>query len=368
MTSCGALWLAHHPLSMISRSLGWPRESARARRLVAGASALRLRMTGRRPLGSRFRSERVLEPSEGGVAVFGGPGFEADDAGVAGLVQAAGDSGVVDLAGARFAAARYVGDLNLADVLDAVADQLDQVSLADLRVVEVEVHSQVRAVDGLNERSRVGGLGERGAGMVHGGVEVLEAEHHSFAFPQLGDADEGLLGLSPHGSGHRLDWPGGQSLAVESRSVQVEVRRAERVRGGDGLLGGPEEGVGAFRFGEVAFDVAGHGGEPRAGGRQALEVSGGPVPDLHGEPEVVDDPDAFTDRFVEEHHLRTHGEGEAVAVAHRASTLSAGTGDPALTDSMLASASTSARRASSPVTAGVRPSRTALVNSTNSAV
>ena len=56
------------------------------------------------------------------------------------------------------------------------AEQLDEVPLADLGVVEVEHHPQVRAVDGRHQGERVRGPRERDAGVVDRGVEVLEAE------------------------------------------------------------------------------------------------------------------------------------------------------------------------------------------------
>ena len=64
-----------------------------------------------------------------------GLGFESDDSGVAGCVQGGCDVGVVDLSGSGFAPAWDVGDLDLTEMVDAAADELDEVSLADLWVV-----------------------------------------------------------------------------------------------------------------------------------------------------------------------------------------------------------------------------------------
>ena len=95
---------------------------------------------------------------------------------IADVAQRLRDRGVVDLAGTRLAAARHVGDLDLADGVAAAPDQLDEVPLADLRVVQVEHHLDVRMGDALDERQRVLRAGQRHAGMVDDGVEVLHAE------------------------------------------------------------------------------------------------------------------------------------------------------------------------------------------------
>src|ERR687885_1074747 len=72
--------------------------------------------------GSGVSAERFSEPLERRVAVVRGPGLEADDPGVPEVVKTPGHGGVVDLTGARLAASRHVGDLDLTDVPDAVAD------------------------------------------------------------------------------------------------------------------------------------------------------------------------------------------------------------------------------------------------------
>ena len=51
-------------------------------------------------------------------------------------------------------------------------------------MVEVQVHPQVRAVDGRDEGAGVGGPGERRARVVDGGVEVLQAEDDVLALAQ----------------------------------------------------------------------------------------------------------------------------------------------------------------------------------------
>jgi Recombinase len=65
---------------------------------------------------SHLDREGGAEPGQGAVAVaVGRPGFQADGAGVAHLVQGGGHGRVVDLAGAGLAPAGHVGHLDLAD-------------------------------------------------------------------------------------------------------------------------------------------------------------------------------------------------------------------------------------------------------------
>jgi hypothetical protein len=61
------------------------------------------------------------------AAVRAGPAFEADGAAVAHVCEDLGDGREVDLSGAGFAASGDVGDLDLADDVESVADELDQV-------------------------------------------------------------------------------------------------------------------------------------------------------------------------------------------------------------------------------------------------
>jgi hypothetical protein len=84
--------------------------------------------------------------------------------------QSGGDGGVADFAGAGFVPARHVGDLDLPAEWQGALDKLDEVTLADLGVVEVQVYAQVRAIDG--------------------GVEVLQREHPAGALAELGEAGE----------------------------------------------------------------------------------------------------------------------------------------------------------------------------------
>src|ERR1700756_2241564 len=68
--------------------------------------------------------------------------FAADPAGIAEAVEVAEQEREVDLAGARFVAARVVGDLHVADALDVPAQRLGQLALGSLRVVDVVLQEQ----------------------------------------------------------------------------------------------------------------------------------------------------------------------------------------------------------------------------------
>src|SRR5205085_8525066 len=133
------------------------------------------------------------EALQGGVAVAAGPRLEADGAVIAGVDQGRGDGRVVDLTCAGFVTPGHIGDLDLADERPGSAHEIDQVSLADLRVVQVKHHPQVYVVDGSDQGHHVLGPREGGAGVVHGGVEVLEGEDDAFAAAEGGETGEGLL-------------------------------------------------------------------------------------------------------------------------------------------------------------------------------
>src|SRR3954468_18432587 len=105
--------------------------------------------------------EGRTEPLERLLRVPGGPALQGHDAAVAEAVQCGGDGRVVDLATPGLATAGYVGDLDLADQRQRPLDQGNQVPLADLGVVEVQVEPQVRVPHGLDQGDRVGRAGER---------------------------------------------------------------------------------------------------------------------------------------------------------------------------------------------------------------
>ena len=74
------------------------------------------------------------------------------------------------LSSTGLAAAGDVGHLDLADERRCPAQQLDQVSFANLRVIDVEHHPQSRPVHRLHQRQRVLGPAERNAGMIDGSI------------------------------------------------------------------------------------------------------------------------------------------------------------------------------------------------------
>jgi hypothetical protein len=62
----------------------------------------------------------------------------------------------------------------------------------------------MRAVDGGDQRERVGGLRERRTGMINSSVEILEAEDHSVALAKFRDPRQGVFRLEPHVAGDQL--------------------------------------------------------------------------------------------------------------------------------------------------------------------
>src|SRR5689334_19518730 len=109
------------------------------------------------PTASSPRTADRLGSGEGGaeagqrlVGRAGGPALEGDHAVVAEAAEGGRHRGVVDLAGAGLLPAGDIGDLDLAEVGEG---PLDQVPLADLGVVEVEVHPQMRAADSVAVRT-----------------------------------------------------------------------------------------------------------------------------------------------------------------------------------------------------------------------
>src|SRR5512132_183565 len=219
------------------------------------------------------------------------------------------------------------------------------------------------AADGLDQGEGVGGLRERGAGVVDGGVEVLQGEDPPGALAQLGEPGQGPGGTEPHRRGDHVRGDDGQALVVEPGAVDVEPGAVEPLGDPHRLPGGPQQLLGAAGVGQGAADVAGHRGERRAGPGEGVDVLGGPVPDLDLEPEVGDPPDPLLERQVEKHHLRGHRQPERAHLA----TSWVETGRPVFTDSAAASAIASAARASSPPTGTGDPARTASTNAANSA-
>src|SRR5947209_9812886 len=78
----------------------------------------------------RTGSEGCTEAFQGELVVARGPGFQANRALVAHVLERACNGGEVDLAGTGLAPPRHVGDLDLADERTRAAHELDQVAFA----------------------------------------------------------------------------------------------------------------------------------------------------------------------------------------------------------------------------------------------
>ena len=182
--------------------------------------------------------EGVTETAQRQFVVARGPGLESDRAAVAESGERVRDGRVVDLARAGFAAARHVGDLDLADPGCRATHQLDQVPLADLRVIEVEIQPQRRAADPLDQGQRVGGTREGHTGVVDRGVEVLEHEGDARALAELGDPAECAPDGEPHGAGYLVDRLHRQAALAEAGAVQVQPWASQPLGHRDRLLRG----------------------------------------------------------------------------------------------------------------------------------
>ena len=257
--------------------------------------------------------EGLAEGGERGIRVGARERLETDHTGEPGIAKCLGHARVADLPGARLAPARDVGHLHLGDPGQGCAAELDEVPLADLRVVEVEVEPQVRRVDAAHEVEGVGGLRERGARVVDSGVEVLEHEGDALALAELGDAAQAATGGVPHRRRHLVGGHDRKPAVVEPGAVQVQARGAQPSRHHDRLGGGAQQLVSAVLVGEGAGGVTRHRREDDAAlgqGLQLVEVVVAPVPDLDGEPGVKDRPHPVGHGTVDEQHLGTGGEGE----------------------------------------------------------
>ncbi|MDF2824688.1 MAG: hypothetical protein K0R68_2096 [Mycobacterium sp.] len=260
----------------------------------------------------------------------------------------------MDLAGARFAAAGYVGDLDLADRIAAATHEFDEVPFTDLRVVQVEHHLHVGVSDPLDQGERVLRAGQRHTRMVDDGVQVLQAERHAGLGAQLAQRRQTALGGEPHLTGDPLTWPGGMSVDQFTR-VDHQASDPENGSSFDRCLRGAHHLVGAPVIVEVSVQVARHGREPRAGGGQCVQVLVLEAPDLDAEAQLVDTAHPFQKGEVGENHLGADGQLERTHARTAAARL---TGAPVWMDSAAAKAISSATRASCPVTVGATPERT----------
>ena len=168
-----------------SRSAAWPRDPGRPR--AAGPR----RGDGRRGARLRLRARPRPERHTGGAGVSrlaacrgeglgrrsractGSPGTPSPPRRRCSRPREPRHPGVVDLPvpGSHRPGRRPPGSRRPAAAPPA---ELDEVPLADLGVVEVEVEPQVRRADGLHQRDRVGRPRERRARVVDGGVQVLD--------------------------------------------------------------------------------------------------------------------------------------------------------------------------------------------------
>src|SRR5215207_9250317 len=281
---------------------------------------------------SQFAGEGRTEPRKSFGVVARGIRLEPDGPGVADALECEGNGRIVDLPCARLTAPRHVGHLHLTDRLTRPLDQGDEVSLADL-------------------------------GMVEHRVEVFEAVRDPGPFAELGQLFQRALGGEPHLAAdpeHRLG-----SLALDELcGVYDQASAAQLGSHVQRLLCCLQQDLRGVGLDDVAVDVAGHGGEGRARVRQCLDVLVLPAPHLHGEAEIGDLAHPFLERQVQEHHLSGNGQWErwlerwCAGLAHHVSTSSRRTGLPVCTDSMAASAIARAALASSPVQSGPVPLRT----------
>src|ERR671912_40342 len=294
---------------------------------------------------SWLAGEGVAEPLESPDVVAGGECLEPYGPGVADAPERAGDGRVMDLARSGLAAAGHVGHLHLSDGPVRPLHQFHQVRL--------------------DERQRILRAGERHPGMVYRGVEVLQAVRAPGPLAELGEAAQIAPGVEPHLAGGAERRLGGPTVDELGR-VHDEPWAAELLRRLYRLFGALQERPIRVVVDEAAPSVAGHGRERGAGGDERVEVLLPPVPDLDGEAEVVYSSHPFLERQAQEHHLGAHSEVEPQSPrgpvlrygAHRSSSSSRRTGQPASTDRMAVNAVASAFLASSPVHSGRVPLRT----------
>nr|WP_239479044.1 hypothetical protein [Lichenicola cladoniae] len=213
------------------------------------------------------------------------------------------DRRIVDLAGARFAASRHVGNLDFADIGERPAQQRDQVPFSDLCMVQVEHQSHLGPVHAAYQRQAILGRSERHAGMVHCGIEVFQHEHDVMPGCQVGQPMQGRLRRHPHPARYGVARGNRQALSVQAGAMQVQARYSKRLGDRDRQLGCPQQFVRAVPIRKAPGDITGHRREACATGGQGGNVVPRPVPDLDLEAERVDPSDAFDDRERPKYHL-----------------------------------------------------------------
>jgi hypothetical protein len=112
---------------------------------------------------------------------------------------------VVDFARARFAPARVVGQLDVADARQVLAKRVAQLALHALRVVDVVLHAQVGRADLVDQRQRLVGAREKEAGYV-----------------------EGVDGLDQQPQARGLQLPRGNAQVADHRAVRLRGVHARR--------------------------------------------------------------------------------------------------------------------------------------------
>ena len=96
---------------------------------------------------SHSNREGGAEGFDSFVRIARGKCLQAHRTPVAHVLQGPGDACIVYLSRARLLAARHISDLDFADPRLTGTAQFDQIPLADLRMVEIEVELQARPVD-----------------------------------------------------------------------------------------------------------------------------------------------------------------------------------------------------------------------------
>jgi hypothetical protein len=93
-------------------------------------------------------------------------------------MNAAEDVAVIDLAGAGFVAAGDVGEVVLADLVEAVTDTLYQIALHNLHMIDVEEELDVGVADTPDHVYAIFYGVEEVIGVVNDGVEEFDDRHH----------------------------------------------------------------------------------------------------------------------------------------------------------------------------------------------
>ena len=175
------------------------------------------------------------------------------------------DRGVVDLARSGLTSAGIVSHLNLTDPGQAFVAPADQVAFADLRVIEIQIDAQLRAVNRRHQGQNVFGRSERTTGMVQL-VEVFQREDHAFLLGQITNAVQRIARLQPHLAGHDVMLPDWYAAFTQTRSVQIQALYTQPLADLCRLACGFQQHLGAFIIGQSSFHIAVHDGEFRAGG------------------------------------------------------------------------------------------------------